>query len=97
MKILVLAGGFDQIALIQELKKRGHSVILADYYENPPAKPYADEHFQVSTTVALGKLPCIVRASGVSNDLATRKLSAGIQPANDFRRFIFGYSDCDSI
>ena len=49
MKILVLAGGFDQIALIQELKKRGHSVILADYYENPPAKPYADEHFQVST------------------------------------------------
>lgn len=49
MKILVLAGGFDQIALIQELKSRGHIVYLADYFENPPAKPYADKHFQIST------------------------------------------------
>lgn len=49
MKILVLAGGFDQIALINELKLRGHYVILADYFENPPAKNYADEHFVVST------------------------------------------------
>lgn len=49
MKILVLAGGFDQIALINELKRRGHYVILADYFENPPAKKYADEHHVVST------------------------------------------------
>lgn len=49
MNVLVLAGGFDQIALIKELKKRGHTVFLADYYDNPPAKVYADEHFQVST------------------------------------------------
>lgn len=49
MKILVLAGGFDQIALIQELKKRGHLVYLADYFQDPPAKKYADRHFQVST------------------------------------------------
>lgn len=49
MKILVLAGGFDQIALIKELKRRNNYVILADYYENPPAKDYADKHYQVST------------------------------------------------
>lgn len=49
MKILVLAGGFDQIALINEIKSRGHIVYLADYYANPPAKEYADKHFQIST------------------------------------------------
>lgn len=49
MKILVLAGGFDQIALIQELKGRGHEVFLADYFSTPPAKNYADKHFQIST------------------------------------------------
>lgn len=49
MKILVLAGGFDQIALIKELRNRGNIVYLADYFENPPAKQYADKHFQIST------------------------------------------------
>lgn len=49
MKIVVLAGGADQIALIKELKGRGHYVILVDYFECPPAKPYADEHFVAST------------------------------------------------
>ena len=49
MRILVLAGGFDQIALINELKQRGHYVVLADYYENPPAKESADKHIIVST------------------------------------------------
>ena len=49
MKILVLAGGADQIALIQELKSRGHEVVLLDYFENPPAKPYADKHIVAST------------------------------------------------
>ena len=49
MKILVLAGGADQIALIQELKARGHEIILLDYYENPPAKFYADKHIMAST------------------------------------------------
>ncbi len=49
MKILVLAGGSDQIALIKELKKRGHEVILVDYFENPPARPYADKHIVAST------------------------------------------------
>lgn len=49
MKCLVLAGGYDQIALINELKNRGMKVILADYFENPPAKKFADKHYQVST------------------------------------------------
>lgn len=49
MKILVLAGGADQIALIKELKFRGHEVVLLDYFENPPAKTYADKHIVAST------------------------------------------------
>lgn len=49
MRILVLAGGSDQIDLINELKKRGHYVILVDYYQNPPAKRYADKHIEEST------------------------------------------------
>ena len=49
MKALVLAGGFPQIALIQELKHRGIEVILADYFEAPVAREYADRFYQVST------------------------------------------------
>lgn len=49
MKILVLAGGFDQIAFINELKHRGHEVYLADYLDNPPAKNHVIKHYQVST------------------------------------------------
>ncbi len=49
MKALVLAGGYPQIALINELKSRGYTVLLADYYPNPIAKAYAHEFYQVST------------------------------------------------
>lgn len=49
MKSLVLAGGFPQIALIQELKKRSIEVVLADYYSEPVAKSYSDKFYQVST------------------------------------------------
>ncbi len=49
MKALVLAGGFPQIALIEKLKEREIYTILADYYENPVAKPYADKFYQEST------------------------------------------------
>lgn len=49
MKILVLAGGADQVALIKELYNRGHEVILLDYLENPPAKFLVKHHIQEST------------------------------------------------
>lgn len=49
MKALVLAGGFPQIALLNELKKREIITVLADYYAEPVAKPYADKFYQVST------------------------------------------------
>ena len=49
MKALVLAGGFPQIALIEELKKRDIVTILADWNEKPVARKYADEFYQVST------------------------------------------------
>ena len=49
MKCLVLAGGYPQIALIKELKSRNITVLLADYYEEPVAKKYADYFYQVST------------------------------------------------
>ena len=49
MKALVLAGGFPQIALLKELSKRGYTTVLADYYENPVAKPYADIFYRAST------------------------------------------------
>lgn len=49
MKALVLAGGFPQIALIKELRRRGIFVVLADYYEKPVARAYADSFYRVST------------------------------------------------
>lgn len=49
MKALVLAGGFPQIALIQRLKNRGIYTLLADYNENPVARPFADKYYQAST------------------------------------------------
>ncbi len=49
MKCLVLAGGYPQIALIKELKSRNITVLLADYYDEPVAKKYADYFYQVST------------------------------------------------
>ena len=49
MKALVLAGQYAQIALIKGLKSRGIEVLLADWYENPVARKYADKFYQVST------------------------------------------------
>ena len=49
MKALVLAGGFPQIELLRQLKARGIETVLADYYAEPVAKPYADKFCQVST------------------------------------------------
>lgn len=49
MKALVLAGGFPQITLIQQLKSRGITTVLADYNKEPVAKKYADIYYQEST------------------------------------------------
>lgn len=48
-KAIVLAGGCDQIALIEELHKRGYYCVLIDYYDDPPAKKFADAHIKGST------------------------------------------------
>ncbi len=50
-KIVVLAGGNDQIALIKALRKRydGVEIVLIDFAENPVAKPFADKHLVIST------------------------------------------------
>ena len=82
MRILVLAGGFDQIALINELKSRGHFVILADYYENPMAKSAADKHLQVSTLDVdmIEKIEKIVNAvDGVQQCHDVRVRSSGAE------------------
>jgi carbamoylphosphate synthase large subunit len=49
MKAIVLGGGSDQCSLIMELKQRGFTTILVDYYEQPPAKALVDKHYRVST------------------------------------------------
>ena len=46
---LVLGGTNPHIELIRQLKQRGYYVVLVDYLDNPPAKPFADAHEQEST------------------------------------------------
>ncbi len=46
---IVLGGTNPHIALIENLKNRGYYTILLDYLENPPAKPFSDEHIREST------------------------------------------------
>lgn len=48
MKALVLCGGIPQIALIEDLKSRGITAILADMNENVGGRKYADKFFPVS-------------------------------------------------
>lgn len=49
MKVLVLCGGRPQLYLVQLLKQRGHTVLVADRNENAPAVKYADAFHSVST------------------------------------------------
>ena len=64
MKILVLAGGFDQIALIHELNCRGHQTVLVDYFENPPAKDVVNKHI-VASTLDVEKVESIAKSEKV--------------------------------
>lgn len=47
LKALVLAGGLAQIELLNQLKDRGITTVLADGSANPLAKPYADIFYQI--------------------------------------------------
>lgn len=48
MKALVLAGAPSQIVLLNQLKERGYTTILADNNPNAVAVPYADEFVKVN-------------------------------------------------
>lgn len=49
-KLVVLGGVPMMCELVENTKKRGGYVIVADYYENSPAKKIADEAWLVSTS-----------------------------------------------
>ena len=49
MRAIILGGVAPHIELIKNLKKRGYETILLDYYENPPAREYADRFYRIST------------------------------------------------
>lgn len=49
MKALILVGAFPQIDLIQKLKSKNITTVLADYYEQSVFKEYANMFYQVST------------------------------------------------
>ena len=46
---IVLGGTIPHCELIRQLKNRGYYTILVDYYDNPPAKIFADMHIKEST------------------------------------------------
>ncbi len=49
MKLLILGAGNAQFNAIARAKEQGHTVIVSDYYPDPPGKAIADFHEQVST------------------------------------------------
>jgi carbamoylphosphate synthase large subunit len=46
---IILGGTFPHISLLEKLKERGYYTVLIDFFENPPAKLFADEHVMAST------------------------------------------------
>ena len=48
MKALVLCGGVPQIALMEELRSRGITTVLADMNPNVGGRKYADKFYQAS-------------------------------------------------
>ncbi len=48
-KLMLLGGSNCQLAAAQAAKAMGHTLVLADYLNAPPAKSYCDIHAQVST------------------------------------------------
>jgi biotin carboxylase len=56
MKLLILGASNLQLNAIRRAKAAGHTVIVSDYYPDPPGKAYADYHEQVSTFDAEGNI-----------------------------------------
>ncbi len=48
-KIMVLGGSNCQLNAVKQAKERGYATLVMDYYENPPAAAWADEHLQISS------------------------------------------------
>lgn len=46
---IVLGGTAPHVEVIKQLQSRGFYTILVDYFDNPPAKAFADEHIKEST------------------------------------------------
>jgi len=46
---IVLGGTLPHALLVKKLQQRGYYTILVDYYDDPPAKKFSDEHLQEST------------------------------------------------
>lgn len=46
---IVLGGTVPHISLLKKLKERGYHTILIDYFDDPPARKFADEHVKEST------------------------------------------------
>jgi phosphoribosylamine-glycine ligase len=73
---VILGGTLPHISLVENLKLRGYYTILVDYFANPPAKQFADEHIQAST---LDKDKVLEIASSKNADLV---ISICIDQAN---------------
>ena len=48
MKALVVAGGVPQVELLNQLKERGITTVLADGSPNAVSRPYADIFYNVN-------------------------------------------------
>lgn len=70
MRALILGGVSPHIRLIENLKRRGYTVGLVDYYDNPPARAYADDYYQIST-LDLEAVYALSRDLGVDVVMAT--------------------------
>ncbi|MDX9872978.1 MAG: ATP-grasp domain-containing protein [Clostridia bacterium] len=56
MKILILGGGNSQLTAIKRAKEKGHTVVITDYYPDPPGKRVADFTEQISTFDVAGNI-----------------------------------------
>ena len=48
--VLVIGGGINQVALVNEARGRGLRIVVTDINQNPPCKSLADYFYQIDTT-----------------------------------------------